>query len=209
MLLDSDTTSCCHLYCVYQDTIYSARATDSPTAAERIQYQFHWLYASRCLSAVFTPSHAYYILGFPPLLSHRTCDSRGSPTHNPTLSPSFSLATQGTTIVESSGGIPSYKPVLDSSDPEGGVMSTMLTSDDRTSPVVWAVDVHLGQSVAIELRETSGLSTKTYPIPVQLQKAKVEADHDGALINDTSTSSIYARVLAMRERGGHKTSALE
>ncbi|KAJ8074732.1 hypothetical protein PM082_022175 [Marasmius tenuissimus] len=60
-----------------------------------------------------------------------------------------------------SGAIPPYTLVLDSSDPEGGVMSTTLTSDNRTSPVGWTVDVHPGRTVVIGFRDNSGLATKT------------------------------------------------
>ncbi|KAJ8088938.1 hypothetical protein PM082_014185 [Marasmius tenuissimus] len=50
--------------------------------------------------------------------------------------------------------------------------STMPTLDERTSLVAWTVDVHPGRPVAIELRDSSGLATKTHPILVQSPKSE-------------------------------------
>ncbi|KAK1222650.1 hypothetical protein PQX77_014488 [Marasmius sp. AFHP31] len=111
----------------------------------------------------------------------------------------FSLVAQETVIIEWSGGVPPYTLLLNSSTPEGGVMPTTLILDNQASSVAWTVDVHPGRSVAIELRDSSGLATKTNPIPVQSMRAKADADYDGGPRNDTSTHLIYTRASAKRE----------
>ncbi|KAJ8089034.1 hypothetical protein PM082_014282 [Marasmius tenuissimus] len=113
-----------------------------------------------------------------------------------TISNPFSLVTQDTTIIEWSGGIPPYTIVLNSFEPEGGAgsdISTALTLDNlETSPMAWTVDVLPGRSVVIELRDSSGLATKTHLIPAQSPKSNaVEAG--------PTRSPMHARALARRE----------
>ncbi|KAJ8088996.1 hypothetical protein PM082_014243 [Marasmius tenuissimus] len=85
-----------------------------------------------------------------------------------TLNP-FSLVVPETAIVGCSGDIPPYTIVLDPYDPEGGVMSTTPTLDNRTSLVAWTVDVHPGRAV-IEFRDDPGDVSPRRPTRFQFNR---------------------------------------